>query len=167
MYELHICYNALRCSHCTADLSGSEAQASMKEQVKNKTAIKNTTAVSIFFLVVGLILLAIFNTSDTPSVPTQTQEKISPDRLQNAARSMGEFMVKDDNKVGLRMWAKSLGRSAPDFASAESIFANIKQASNDFALYKDTKEMMELVQILSNQDLIFDEVILQTIREIQ
>lgn len=159
--------NALRCSHCAADLSGVETQTNMRKDADRQTKIKNTVAVSSFLLIVGLILLVVVNTSDTASVPTQTQERISSDRLQNSVRSMGELMVKDDNKIGLSIWAKLLGRSVADRSSAETIFAIIGQASNNFTLYKDRKEVLKLVQALANQDLIFDEVILQSLRESQ
>jgi hypothetical protein len=68
-------------------------------------------------------------------------------------------MVKDDNVIGLRMWARSLGISSPEFSSAATLREEIKRASNDFALYRDKNEMMHLVELLGSNTSIFDEVL--------
>ena len=90
---------------------------------------------------------------------SKSDDSITPDRMQSGVRAMADFMVKDNNVIGLRMWARSLDTSAPDFASAATLRANISRASNDFALYRDTEELTRLVELLGNQDVILDEVL--------
>jgi hypothetical protein len=72
---------------------------------------------------------------------------------------MADFMVKDDNVIGLRMWARSLGVSSPEFSSAATLREEIKRASNDFAIYRDKSEMMRLVELLGSSPATLDEVI--------
>jgi hypothetical protein len=72
---------------------------------------------------------------------------------------MADFMVKDGNVIGLRMWARALGVSSPEFSSAATLREEIKRASNDFAIYRDKNEMLRLVELLGNNSSILDEVV--------
>ncbi len=117
-----------------------------------------------------LLTYAVMTASNSPSNPDAYQtpkadrSSISADKMQSAVRSMADFMVKDGNKIGLRMWAQSIGASAPDFASAATLRANISRASNDFALYRDKDEFTKLVSTLSNSDSLFIEVLNESMR---
>lgn len=96
--------------------------------------------------------------------PSESKAAITPDRQQDAVRGMADFMVKDDNVIGLRMWARSIGVSAPDFASAATLRENIRRNTDDFALYRDKDEMMHLVSVLADQDALFLETLNETMR---
>lgn len=112
--------------------------------------------------VCGLLALTgaiLANTPNSGDGYVRPVESITPDRQQEAVRSMADFMVKDDNVIGLRMWARSLGISAPEFASAATLRENIRRNTNDFSIYRDKKELTRLVELLGNQDLILDEVV--------
>lgn len=100
----------------------------------------------------------------TAATPPKPVEVVPINKQQEAVRAMADFMVKDDNIIGLRMWARSLDTSAPDFASAASLRANISRASNDFALYRDNDELTSLISILANQDAMFIEVLNESTR---
>ena len=91
--------------------------------------------------------------------PKAQETAITPDRQQNAVRNMADFMVKDDNKIGLQMWARSLGVSSPEFSSASTLREEIKRASSDFAIYRDKDELMGLMKLLANQNATLDEVL--------
>jgi hypothetical protein len=116
-------------------------------------------AVCVLLAVVGAFFASMPDTRDGYVQPQEEKEAITPDRQQVAVRAMADFMVKDDNVIGLRMWARSLGISAPDFASAATIRENIRRNTNDFEIYRDQKELTRLVELLGNQDAILDEVI--------
>jgi hypothetical protein len=91
--------------------------------------------------------------------PSEQKAAITPDRQQEAVRVMADFMVKDGNVIGLRMWARALGVSSPEFSSAATLREEIKRASNDFAIYRDKNEMLRLVELLGNNSSILDEVV--------
>lgn len=124
----------------------------------------------VAFCVLGGALVLLDNwagRNDTPSyagnLPRQeAKDALTPDRQQEAVRGMADFMVKDNNVIGLRMWARSLGTPAPDFASAASIRAIIAKASDDFAIYRNKNEMLRLVETLSNQNTMLLEVLSET-----
>jgi hypothetical protein len=133
-----------------------------KEKTKKKQeSIFAYISLSVFVLFI--ILFGYFGT--TPRTQPTQQEMITPEKLQTAVQEMAQFMVKDDNRIGLKMWAKALGQSAHDFESAASLYAKIRQASNDFSVYKNPQEVSSLIQLLGNQDMIFDEVILESLKK--
>jgi hypothetical protein len=115
--------------------------------------------------VVGLLALmgAYFaNTADNPDAyakPITPNVAITPNRQQEAVRRMADFMVKDENIIGLRMWARSLGISAPDFASAATLRENIRRNTDDFSIYRDGDELLKLVQLLGDNHEILKEII--------
>jgi len=74
--------------------------------------------------------------------------QVTPDKTQSSVQAMADFMVKDGNITGLRMWAQSLGVSSPDFASALTLREEIRRASNDFSIYRDKKEVLRLIELL-------------------
>jgi len=160
--------NALRCSHCTADLSAKETQEKIKaeiKQYKQRQLGVGVGVILIFAIIVGFIIYAVQNSEPTTTTPPTPSSDMAPQQFQNAAKAMAEFMVKQDNKTGLRIWHKSLGSAPPDFASSETLYANIKRLSSDFALYRDKNEVLKLVRLLSDQNIIFDETILQILKE--
>ena len=116
------------------------------------------------FLLFAALTATPSSSSGTGYETPKTDRSISADKMQSAVRSMADFMVKDDNKIGLRMWAQSIGVSAPDFASAATLRANISRASNDFSLYRDKDEFTKLVSTLSNTDSMFIEVLNESMR---
>lgn len=91
--------------------------------------------------------------------PSEQKAAITPDRQQEASRAMADFMMKDGNVIGLRMWARSLGISSPEFSSTATLREEIKRASNDFAIYRDKDEMLRLVEVLGNNASILEEVL--------
>jgi hypothetical protein len=102
--------------------------------------------------------------SRSPSDPSayeapKSDTAITSDKMQSAVRAMADFMVEDDNVIGLRMWARSLGISAPDFASAATLRENISRNTNDFSIYRNKEELARLVELLGNQDMILNEVV--------
>ncbi|MCL9971996.1 MAG: hypothetical protein NBV63_01120 [Candidatus Pacebacteria bacterium] len=113
----------------------------------------------------GLILLDNWaGRNDTPSYTGNSPQQrpvgvLDPGKMQSGVRAMADFMVKDDNVIGLRMWARSLGISAPDFASAATLRENIRRNTDDFALYRDKDELTRLIKLLGNEDAIFEEVL--------
>ncbi|TSC70659.1 MAG: hypothetical protein CEO12_239 [Parcubacteria group bacterium Gr01-1014_46] len=140
---------------------------------KSKTIVDKIVLWSLVAFCVmggGLILLDNWvGRGDTPSytgnLPRQeAKDVVTPDRQQEAVRAMADFMVKDDNVIGLRMWARSLGISAPDFASAATLRENIRRNTDDFSLYRDKKELTRLVETLANQDSMLLEVVNESIR---
>lgn len=145
----------------------------MKESFDpQKTTLKPIAQAKILlaFFVFMLLIFYFYLTPKPETISQQTQTtqsttEISPDKLQNGVRSMADMMVKQDNRIGLRMWAKSLGVSAPSFSSSETMLVTIKKYSNDFSLYRDKKEVLKLAKVISSQDLIFDEVLLQSVKE--
>jgi hypothetical protein len=123
----------------------------------------------VAFCVLGGALVLLDNwagRNDTPSyagnLPRQeAKEVITPDRWQEGVRGMADFMVKDGNVIGLRMWARSLGISSPDFSSAATLREEIKRVSNDFAIYRDKNELKRLIETLADSDRIFTETLLE------
>ena len=125
----------------------------------------------VAFCVFGGLLILLDNwagRNDVPGystpTPQETKSSITPDRIQESVRAMADFMVKDENVIGLRMWARSLGISAPDFASAATLRENIRRNTNDFAIYQNKEELTRLVELLGNQDAIFIEVLNESMR---
>lgn len=163
--------NALRCQHCTSDLTSSKAKDEIQKQVKAKINGEKAVAVVVIILFGLLVWWMTTRPATQENQPpvnqpqTSSTNDLTPEKLQAATKSMAEFMVKDSNRVGLRMWAKSLGQTPPNGASAETIYASIKATSNDFALYRSRDELLKLIQILADQQGIFDETLLQAIRD--
>ncbi len=115
--------------------------------------------------VLGLLALtgAYFtNTSqdyDGYAKPKAQETAITPEKMQNGVSAMADFMLKDGNVVGLRMWARSLGVSSPEFSSAATLREEIRRASSDFAIYRDKNEILRLVELLGSDTAILDEVV--------
>lgn len=84
---------------------------------------------------------------------------ITPEKMQSGVSAMADFMVKDGNVVGLRMWARSLGVSSPEFSSATTLREEIRRASNDFAVYRNKDEFSKLIELLGSNDAILQEVV--------
>lgn len=99
---------------------------------------------------------------EAASAPKPVAVPVSKER--DAVRGMADFMVKDDNIIGLRMWAGSIGVSAPDFVSAASIRAEISKATNDFEPYRDPNEVLKLMRVLADQDAMFLEVLNESLK---
>ncbi len=87
-----------------------------------------------------------------------TDRSVTPDKMQSSVRAMADFMVKDGNIIGLRMWARSLGVSTPEFASATTLREEIRRASNDFALYQNNDELLKLTKLLDSSSATLNEV---------
>lgn len=117
--------------------------------------------VGVFAVLVltGAILANTPDTRDGYARPSESKATITPDQQQEAVRAMADFMVKDDNVIGLRMWAWSLGVSSPEFSSAATLREEIRRTSNDFVIYRDKEEMLRLVELLGNNNSIFEEVL--------
>ena len=157
--------NALRCSHCAGDLTDQAVKTKIDEQVTiHQKKVKILVGVLLVFF--GFIFISIISSGSSPQPATQNERTsaLTPDRMHSSVRAMADFMVKDDNKIGLRMWAQSIGVSAPDFASAATLRANISRASNDFSLYRNKDEFTKLVSTLSNTDAMFIEVLNESMR---
>jgi hypothetical protein len=106
--------------------------------------------------VIGLLALIGAILANTPqdtggyAEPKAQETAITPDRQESGVRAMADFMVKDGNVIGLRMWARSLGVSSPEFSSAATLREEIKRASDDFAIYRDKNELFKLIDLLGN-----------------
>lgn len=110
--------------------------------------------------VLGLLALTgviLGNTPDSRGA-YEGQATVAPDRMQESVKAMADFMVKDGNVTGLRMWARSLGVSSPEFSSAVTLREEIRRTSNDFSIYRDKNELMRLVELLGNNGAVFDEI---------
>lgn len=116
--------------------------------------------IGVFGLLVltGAILANTPDSGDGYARPTEQKMAITPNKQQEAVRSMADFMVKDDNMIGLRMWARSLGISSPEFSSAATLREEIKRASNDFEIYRDKSELFKLFELLGNDGTTFGEI---------
>lgn len=67
--------NATRCSHCTADLSGREAQTDIEKQLK-RHKVNKIVGLSVFgFIILMIITAAVSNPSN--NVPSSSKEKIA------------------------------------------------------------------------------------------
>src|SRR3989344_7776842 len=86
----------------------------------------------------------------TAATPPKPVEVAPTNKQQEGVRAMADFMVKDENIIGLRMWARSLGVSSPEFSSAATLREEIRRASNDFAIYRASKELTRLIETLRN-----------------
>src|SRR3989338_8940721 len=107
-------------------------------------------------LVLLIVGIATYDSNVSPlSEPIKQFENINPNRMQSSVRAMADFMVKDDNLTGLRIWAQSLNVSSPEFSSATTLHEEIRRASDDFAIYRDSKELTRLIETLSNTDKMF------------
>lgn len=124
----------------------------------------SVVGVFALLMLVGAFFASMPDTRDGYARPQEEKVTITPDRQQDAVRGMADFMVKDDNVIGLRMWARSIGVSAPDFASAATLRENIRRNTDDFALYRDKEEMMHLVSVLADQDALFLETLNESMR---
>lgn len=106
--------------------------------------------------VVGLLVLtgAYFaNTGqdyDGYAKPNVQETAITSEKMREGVRAMADFMVRDGNVTGLRMWARSLGVSSPEFSSAATLREEIRRASNDFALYRNKEKLFELTDLLNH-----------------
>jgi len=110
--------------------------------------------------VCGLLALTgaiLVNTPDSRGA-YEEQTTVTPDRMQESVKAMADFMVKDGNVTGLRMWARSLGVSSPEFSSAATLREEIRRSTNDFSIYRNKKEVVRLVELLGDQGEVFDEV---------
>lgn len=140
----------------------------MNQKYKHDVELPGNPILWVFGSIVGVCgLLALTgayfaNTAqdyDGYAKPKVQETTITPDRQQTGVRAMADFMVKDGNVIGLRMWARALGVSSPEFSSAMTLREEIRRASNDFAIYRDKKELFELINTLGDQNEIFKEVI--------
>ena len=111
------------------------------------------------FLIFAALTASPESYSESGYEAAKEKSTITPDKTQAAVRAMADFMVKDDNVIGLRMWARSLGISAPDFASAATLRENVRRNTNDFEIYRDSKELTRLMETLSNENAMLLEVL--------
>ncbi len=107
----------------------------------------------------GLVLVNTPDSRDGYVQPSESKTTITPDRQQEAVRAMADFMVKDNNVIGLRMWARSLGISSPEFSSTATLREEIRRASSDFMIYRDKNEMLRLVELLGSDAATLNEVV--------
>jgi hypothetical protein len=121
--------------------------------------IGSIVGVCALLALTGAILANTPDSREGYARPSEQKAAITPDRQQEAVKAMADFMVKDDNVIGLRMWARSLGISSPEFSSAATLREEIKRASNDFAIYRDKKEMMRLISLFADSDALFIETL--------
>ncbi|MFZ2728553.1 MAG: hypothetical protein WAZ10_03555 [Minisyncoccia bacterium] len=121
--------------------------------------IGSIVGVCLLLALTGAFFANTAQDTDGYAKPKVQETAITPDRQQEAVRAMADFMVKDDNVIGLRMWARSLGISAPDFASAATLRENIRRNTNDFSIYRNKEELTRLVELLGNQDAILSEIV--------
>ena len=121
--------------------------------------IGSIVGVCVLLALTGLILVNTPDYRDGYARPSESKTVITPDRQQEAVRAMVDFMVKDGNVVGLRMWARSLGVSSPEFSSAATLREEIKRASNNFSIYRGKDELVKLMQLLGNNDAVLKEVV--------
>ncbi len=121
--------------------------------------IGSIVGVCALLALTGAILANTPDSREGYARPSEQKAEITPERHQAAVRAMADFMVKDDNVIGLRMWARSLGVSSPEFSSAATLREEIKRVSNDFAIYRDKDEMLRLVEVLGNNASILEEVL--------
>lgn len=115
--------------------------------------------------VCGLLALTGAILANTPqdtggyAAPKVQETAITPEKMQSGVSAMADFMVKDGNVIGLRMWARSLGVSSPEFSSATTLREEIRRASNDFTIYRNKDELFKLMELLGNKDATFSEVV--------
>lgn len=117
--------------------------------------------VGTLIFLIGIIVIAVQSVDETNVVvrgqpgfeeavqKTQQQPQSGyADEFQKTWRENADFMVQENDLVGLRAWAASLGVSIPDFASAATIREEIRRASNDFTIYRDKESSIRLMVIL-------------------
>lgn len=120
--------------------------------------IGSIVGIFVLLALMGAILANTPDSRDGYARPVESQVTITPDRQQEAVRAMADFMVKDDNVIGLRMWARLLGVSSPEFSSASTLREEIKRASKDFAIYRDKNELFKLIELLGNDGAMLNEI---------
>lgn len=121
--------------------------------------IGSIVGVCALLALTGAILANTPDSREGYARPSESKTTITPDRQQEAVRAMADFMVKDGNVIGLRMWARSLGVSSPEFSSTVTLREEIKRATNDFEIYRDKKEMMGLISLFADSDALFIETL--------
>lgn len=121
--------------------------------------IGSIVGVCALLALTGAILANTPDSREGYARPSEQKAAITPDRQQEAVKTVADFMVKDGNVVGLRMWARSLGVSSPEFSSTATLREEIRRASKDFAIYRDKNEMLRLVELLGSDAAILDEVV--------
>ncbi len=107
-------------------------------------------ALGILFALFALIAYAV---TTAPGMEQQTpvqekQESIYADEFQKTWQDNADFMVKENDLVGLRAWAQSLNISVLEFASAATLREEIRRASSDFSIYRDKESTERLLVIL-------------------
>jgi hypothetical protein len=141
--------SATRCSKCAGDLSTSEIRKKTTAEVQQKSSQMRKAGAFIFvFFILFVIYFSMPADSDSPLVQAAPQVSPYADEFQKTWRENASDMARRNDIKGLRAWAVSLGIKTERNDDAKQLEQAIKEASKDFAIYRDADSANKLMQVL-------------------